>query len=87
MNSSNIAFYGFSKQFMVYEEKYHTWSIIDSAVNPVDFTINQNDYRILAVLNSQHNLPTGLKHWDLVDPDCNGTKILKFTQVGHIKII
>ena len=78
------AFYGYSNHSIVYEEKYNTWAIIDKSANPVDFTIDPDNYNILAILssdNSESHLPTGVKSWEIFDPQCKGTRTLKFTSV------
>ena len=80
-----LAFYGYSNHSLVYEESYKTWAIIDASANPVDFTIDPNNYSILAVLpanDSDSHVPTGLKPWNVFDPKCEGRRSLKFTSVS-----
>ena len=78
------AFYGYSNHSVVYEETYNTWAIIDTSANPVDFTIDPDNYNVLAILssdNSESHLPTGLNSWEIFDPQCKGARNLKFTSV------
>ena len=84
------AFYGYSNNTLVYEESYKTWAIIDASANPVDFTIDPNNYNILAVLSANHSdshVPTGLKPWDVFDLKCKGRRSLKFTSVSIFLIL
>ena len=79
------AFYGYSKHYIVYDAEYNTWAIIDGKTNPVDFTIDPENYTVLAVLSSdgsKSHVPTGLNKWELLDSECQGVTELKLTVVN-----
>ena len=80
-----LAFYGYSKNSIIYDTQYKTWVIIDTSASTIDFKIETNDYKVLAVYTPTlptSYLPTGLHYWDVRDPECNGTRKLMFTSVS-----
>ena len=51
----------------------------------MDFTLDHNNYKVLAVLSaesSENHLPTGLKKWKLMESECGEEMDLKFTVVS-----
>ena len=80
------AFYGYSKHSLVFEKEYDSWAIINITANEVNFTLDHNNYKVLAVLSElayENNLPTGLNKWRVFDSDCDSEEVdLKFTVVS-----
>ena len=79
------AFYGYSKHSLVFEEEYNTWAIINITADEVTFTLDHDNYKVLAVLSpegSKSQLPTGLNKWKIFDSECEEEADLKFTVVN-----
>ena len=40
----SLAFYGYSKNSIIYDTQYKSWVIIETSASTIDFEIKTNDY-------------------------------------------
>ena len=80
------AFYGYSSNSIVYDEKDKTWTIVDGLPDSDEFSLPTENMTKLAHFqekNLRFTLPTGLHLWRVNETNCFGEKELILTKVSR----